>query len=431
MNSESTLDTRLAGALHLREKRAIRRRLPEPTTLSSKSSPIDFSSNDYLSLATSPALRAAFLAKLHAAPDILGSGGSRLLVNNHAHTALEARLAHFFAAPAGLLFNSGFDANVGFFSCVPGPGDVVLCDEYIHASVHDGLRASRVAPSAQLLFAHNFVSALHDRVVQLLHDRPGLKTGEQSLFVAVESLYSMDGTFAPLAEIVQILEECFPAHNAYLIVDEAHATGIYGPQGRGRVAELGLEDKVLARLHTFGKALAATGAVILTTPLIRDYLVNYARPLIYTTALSPANILAADASVDMLLDGTAAQLSSAVLDLSSYLVASLRPRLLRDTIPPALLSLPAHLPSAPASPIIPIMSSHPRALSAHLLNLGMNARPISWPTVPVGKDRVRVCLHAGNSRADVDRLVEGVLEWGEKNGHLADEKQPFAVQSRL
>ncbi|KAJ7766619.1 pyridoxal phosphate-dependent transferase [Mycena metata] len=436
--AESTLEARLASSLYSREQRNIRRRLPEPSSFSS-SGPIDFSSNDYLSLASSRNLRNVFLDKLRAAPDVLGSGGSRLLVNGQAHSALEARLAQFFHSPAAILFNSGFDANVGFFSCVPGEGDAVLCDEYIHASVHDGIRASRVR-DAQFQFEHNSMPAFRAMISKLLKERPELQSGQNSLFVAVESLYSMDGTFAPLVEIVQTLEEYFPARNAYLVVDEAHSTGIYGPQGRGRVAQLGLENKVLARLHTFGKALAANGAVILASPLIRDYLVNYARSLIYTTSLSFANVVAVESSFDMLMDGTAAQLSKDVLNLSEYLVESLRPRL--HNIPVHLLSLPLHLqylsPSSEASPIIPIMTSLPRPLSAHLLNLGMNARPITWPTVPKGKDRVRVCLHAGNTTSDVDRLIAGMLQWvememqGAANIQAASQNSStYAVQSKL
>jgi 8-amino-7-oxononanoate synthase len=322
--AETSLEAQLISALHSREERSIRRRLPEPSTFSSSSGPIDFSSNDYLSLASSPTLRDVFLKKLRDAPDILGSGGSRLLVNGQAHSALEARLAQFFRSPAAILFNSGFDANVGFFSCVPQIGDVVVYDEYIHASVHDGIRASR-ARGAHYPFEHNSMLAFRALLTKLLNERPELRSGQSSMFVAVESLYSMDGTFAPLVEIVKILDECFPQRNGYLVVDEAHSTGIYGPQGRGRVAQLGLEDKVLARLHTFGKALAATGgtplpaffnnllitaaAIILTSPLIRDYLLNYARSLIYTTSLSYANIIAADSSFDMLTDGTAQQVS--------------------------------------------------------------------------------------------------------------------------
>lgn len=257
---ESSLNTKLNAALASRDERWIRRRLPDPSTSSSNSTLIDFNSNDYLSLSTSPILRHRFLKKLSDAPDILGSGGSRLLVNGPAHSALEARLVGFFRSEAALLFNSGFDANVGFFSCIPQPGDAVVYDEYIHASVHDGIRASR-ARESHYPFDHNALHSLHRVLTKLFDERPGLRSGQNSVFIAVESLYSMDGTFAPLVEIVHVLEQIFPNGNGYLVVDEAHSTGIYGPQGRGRVAQLGLETKVLARLHTFGKALAATGGL--------------------------------------------------------------------------------------------------------------------------------------------------------------------------
>jgi len=194
-------------------------------------------------------------------PNILGSGGSRLLVNGRAHATLEQRLATFFNADAALLFNSGFDANVGFFSCIPQIGDVLVYDEYIHASVHDGMRASRVKQAEILPFEHNSVDDFRMVLERSLNRRAELRNGKGSIFIAVEALYSMDGTFAPLQEMVDLLDELFPLKNAYLIVDEAHSTGIYGPLGRGRVAMLGLEDRVFARLHTFGKALAATGGM--------------------------------------------------------------------------------------------------------------------------------------------------------------------------
>ncbi|KAF9459029.1 pyridoxal phosphate-dependent transferase [Collybia nuda] len=424
MSEGSSLNVKLSAALASRDERWIRRRLPDPNTSSSGSPLIDFNSNDYLSLSSSQILRNRFLKKLSEAPDVLGSGGSRLLVNGRAHNALEARLSQFFRAEAALLFNSGFDANVGFFSCVPQPGDVVVYDEYIHASVHDGIRASR-ARDAHYAFSHNSMPSFRRLLNRIREERRGLEAGENSIFVAVESLYSMDGTFAPLEEIVSVLEEIFPRGNGYLVVDEAHATGIYGPEGRGRVAQLGLEGKVLARLHTFGKALAATGAVILTNTLIRDYLLNYARSLIYTTSLSFANIIAADCSFDLLTDGMAQTLANDLLDLSAYFTQYIRPHLVR--IPPKLLSLPEHLRDDislnhdPPSPIIPIMTSHPRPLSAYLLALGMNARPITWPTVPKGKDRVRVCLHAGNTREDVEKLAHGAIRWAQET--LAEEER--------
>ncbi|KAH9918905.1 PLP-dependent transferase [Epithele typhae] len=424
-----SLNDKLAAALASRDRRAIRRRLPDPAA---DDGLVDFSTNDYLALSRSPALRARFLRQLAAAPDVLGSGGSRLLVNGRAHAALEARLAAFFRAPAALLFNSGFDANAGLFACVPQPGDALLFDEHIHASVHDGVRASRVDPAARVAFAHNSVPGLRKALGELVAARPALRTGASGVFVAVETLYSMDGTLAPLPEIVDAIDELLPAGNGHLIVDEAHATGIYGPQGRGLVAAYGLEDRVFARLHTFGKALAATGAVLLVTPLVRDYLLNYARPLIYTTALGHANVVAAECSFDALEDGTAQQLATRLLELSRYFLAALRSALATHRVPPALLSLPFHLalpslalppssssfssslalPSS-ATPIVPVLTPHPRALAAHLRARGLNARAITWPTVPKGADRVRVCLRADHSRADVERLVRAMVEWAQ------------------
>ncbi|KAF9048879.1 pyridoxal phosphate-dependent transferase [Panaeolus papilionaceus] len=416
---ESALEAKLSKALASRDERWIRRRLPDPNTSPSSTSIhqlVDFSSNDYLSLTKSSALRDLVLKRLSEAPDILGSGGSRLLVNGRAHAALEERLRSFFNAEAALLFNSGFDANVGFFSCIPQPGDALVYDEYIHASVHDGMRASRVSHDSRFSFRHNDVTDLRNVLLRLSQTRSDLKEGRSSIFVSVESLYSMDGTFAPLKEIVEVIEVVFPLRNAYLVVDEAHSTGVYGPQGRGRVAMLGLENRVLARLHTFGKALAATGAVVATNTMIRDYMLNYARSLIYTTSLSYTNIIAADCSFDMLIDGTAEHLANHLFSLSSHLVNTLGAQLNARKIPSSLVRLPQHLyppKSGPKSPIIPILTPHPRPLSAYLLALGMNARPITWPTVPKGHDRVRVCLHSGNTVDGVDKLIQGVLSWAE------------------
>ncbi|KAH8984364.1 pyridoxal phosphate-dependent transferase [Lactarius hatsudake] len=414
----AALAQKLASALASRDDRNIRRRLPSPdlslshppiTAPGPAPTPADFSSNDYLSLATSPLLRARVLAALHAAPAILGSGGSRLLVHGTAHAALEARLARAFRSPAALLFNSGFDANAGFFACVPQAGDALVHDAAVHASVHDGARTSRIAPARRRAFAHNDVRALRNALCALRGECAALRAGTASVFVAVESVV------APLCAMLDTMDAVFPAGNAHMVVDEAHATGLYGPGGRGLVALLGVEKRVLARLHTFGKALAASGAVLLTNTLIRDYLLNYARPLIYTTSLSNLAVIAASCSFDLLEDGTADRLAARVLDHSVYFQERLRVSLAASSIPPRILSLPAHLqhPSKTQlpTPIIPILTPRARALSAHLLTHGVNARPITWPTVPKGTDRVRVCLHAGNTRAELDTLVDSAIAW--------------------
>ncbi|KAF8626598.1 hypothetical protein AX17_006516 [Amanita inopinata Kibby_2008] len=418
--SSSPLAAKLQAALISRDARQIRRRLPDPST--STPSLADFNSNDYLSLSTSSPLRSLYLQKLSQAPSILGSGGSRLLVNGTAHAQLEARLKAFFGSEEALLFNSGFDANVAFFECVPQPGDVIVYDEHIHASVHDGMKRSRVGKEWRIRFGHNDVGEL-DGVLRAVKGRLSREgKAEASVFVAVESLYSMDGTFAPLTEICDGVEEVFgKGGNGYVVVDEAHATGLYGPQGRGRVAMLGLEGRVLARLCTFGKALAASGAVLLTNRLIRDYMLNYARPLIYTTSPSYASVIAVDCSFDLLNDGTAQELANKLLHLASHFLTFIRP-LLRP-IPTDILSLPPHLvnitssahclPLDSISPIVPLHTRYPRALSACLHKHGMNARPITWPTVPKGKDRVRVCLHAGNTLEEVERLAKVAVGWAQ------------------
>jgi 8-amino-7-oxononanoate synthase len=325
----SSLEKQLKGALESREVRHIRRTLPP----SADTDLVDFSSNDYLSLSRSSDLRARFLEKLGSAEQILGSGGSRLLINGSAHVSLERRLRTFFnpsdGAPSesppreALLFNSGFDANVGFFACVPQHRDFIVYDEYIHASVHDGMRMSR---AKSIPFKHNSITDLETVLLRLKIDCLGLVDGISSVFIAVESLYSMDGTISPLTDIIQLAESAFPSNNAYVFVDEAHSTGIYGSCGRGLVNLLGIENQVFARLHTFGKALAGTGgqsarsdhipqnptlkheiAVLLVPPLVKQYLINYARTLIYTTSLSYANVISAGCSFDILESGRAEQ----------------------------------------------------------------------------------------------------------------------------
>ncbi|KAI9773667.1 MAG: hypothetical protein M1840_006941 [Geoglossum simile] len=224
---------------------------------------IDFSSNDFLSLSTSSRLRTQFLQALHAHPAFpLGSSGSRLLDGNSLFAEkLESDIAAFHGAEAGLLFNSGYDANSGFFACVPQRGDVVVYDEFVHASVREGVRLSRCGKSIQ--FRHNCVKGLREVLKECVVGDEAVGSGKRNVFVAVESVYSMDGDLAPLRELVECLEEILPMGNGYLVVDEAHATGVLGPRGRGMVCDLGLESRVFARLHTFGKALACCGGMCL------------------------------------------------------------------------------------------------------------------------------------------------------------------------
>lgn len=250
---ETTASPLQAQMHHLLDRRKARSKLRNL-----KASPlgsVDLSSNDFLSLSTSAELKAIFFNELKNLPQ-LGSTGSRLLDGNSPYAeSLEQEIATFHKGEAGLLVNSGFDANVGIFSCLPRSGDIVVYDKLIHASVHDGIRASRVGRAVS--FAHNSVTDLRNVLDGIVSSS---STGiSYNIFIAVESVYSMDGDLAPLKDIVELVEAMFPAKNAHIIVDEAHATGVYGEKGRGRVCELGLEDRVFVRLHTFGKALACSG----------------------------------------------------------------------------------------------------------------------------------------------------------------------------
>ena len=249
----SPLEQSLRSLLDRRHQQSTLRQLTLP-----RSNQIDFSSNDFLSLSISPILKAAFVQELSSSQLPIGSGGSRLLDGNSQYAeSLERDIAAFHNAPSGLLFNSGFDANAGFFSCVPQPGDVIVYDSLIHASVHDGMRLSRAAQT--LPFAHNSVSNLRVVLEKCLSESASLREGRSHVIIAVEAVYSMDGDLAPLREIVEVIEETLPKGAGYIVVDEAHSTGVIGPKGRGLVCELGLENRIFARLHTFGKSLACNG----------------------------------------------------------------------------------------------------------------------------------------------------------------------------
>ncbi|KAG5913329.1 hypothetical protein E4U42_001277, partial [Claviceps africana] len=321
----SSLDETLSAALTRRKSHNRLRTL----TLR-KPGAVDFSSNGYLSLSANPAIKEQYLARLAQASSSpsssqhalsLGSCGSRLLDGNSPLAEhLEREMAAFHGAPAALLFNSGFEANTGLLGCAPQTGDVVVYDELIHASVHDGIRLSRARGVA---FSHNRVRRADgpgeragepanaglpslEEVLEGLeqgwcrgqggreddghghgHATTDKKTGgaRRNIFVAVEAVYSMDGDVAPLQSLVDCVEACLPRGNGHIVVDEAHSTGWMGEGGRGLVSSLGLEGRIWARVHTFGKAMGCAGAAVLCSPTTRSYLINYARSLIYTTAM--------------------------------------------------------------------------------------------------------------------------------------------------
>ena len=214
----------------------------------------DIFSNDYLSLSTDHSLRGFFLRKVQAAPPerLFGSTGSRLTTGNSSEfNALEAAFKQFFGAPSALLFNSGFSANLAFLATIPRKTDVIIYDELMHESCREGIRMSS---RASYRFAHNSVASLEACLLSVLQKHPQIIQGTSTVFVVVESLYSMDGDFCPLTEIVELVETLVPAGKSHIVVDEAHTSGICGPNGTGYVSHLGLNDRVHTKVHTFGKA---------------------------------------------------------------------------------------------------------------------------------------------------------------------------------
>ncbi|KAF2873679.1 pyridoxal phosphate-dependent transferase [Massariosphaeria phaeospora] len=416
--TDSPLETRLRTLLQRRQAHSTLRTLTTTTPHQT-----DFSSNDFLSLATSAHLKTAFLAELAAAQLPLGSGGSRLLDGNSPYAEnLEREIADFHGASAGLLFNSGFDANAGFFACVPQAGDVVVYDELIHASVHDGMRLSRAG--SRVPFRHNCVQDLR-RVLGACVE--GVRARKGHVIVAVETVYSMDGDLAPLQEIVETVEEVLPKGMGYVVIDEAHSTGVLGPRGRGLVCALGLERRVFARLHTFGKALACGGAIILGSSVLRLYLINYARPLIYTTFLSYPALAAIRASYSLLQNGHTVQLAAHLRALIQNLYSELHTLTINTTFR-ALLTVP---PTCPRSPIFSIQLAEPKILAKFLQDKGMMVRAVVPPTVPEGTSRVRICLHAGNTEADIGKLVASLEEWClQRRDERVEEKTGAAAKRR-
>ncbi|UKZ78509.1 hypothetical protein TrVFT333_006251 [Trichoderma virens FT-333] len=398
------LDDTLASILSSRSSQGRLRRLTIPSATS-----VDFSSNSYLSLSSNPDVKAAYVSFIlphlqSSSPEAgfgLGSGGSRLLDGNSAFTEdLEKRIAEFHGADAGLLFNSGFEANTGLFACVPQKGDVIVYDELIHASVHDGMRLSR---AQRIPFAHNKVydaatpsptngKSKHpclDSLLKSLTEDAQVSAGKKNIFIAAEGVYSMDGDLAPLKQIVECVEKRLPQGNGYVIVDEAHSTGIYGRQGRGLVCQLGLEDRIWARVHTFGKAMGCSGAIVLCSSTTRSYLINYARSFIYTTAMAFPSLASIRTTYDFLAQGHADSLVQNLQSLIRHMHTLLTQIIERHGPSPELFRIN---PEAPQSPILPLLTSRARSLAQYCQERGFTVRPIVAPTVPAGQDRVRTIL---------------------------------------
>ncbi|MDX2302093.1 MAG: 8-amino-7-oxononanoate synthase [Microscillaceae bacterium] len=356
------------------EERRLENRL---RTLEKNSHLIDFASNDYLGFAQSPRLREKIQKKLaQTSQSSAGATGSRLISGNSAQfEALEAKIARFHQAEAGLIFNSGYQANLGLLASIAQKGDTIISDELIHASMIDGIRLSY---ANRLRFRHNDLQDLEDK----------LKQAKGNTFIAVESVYSMDGDLALLTQIVRLGQK----YGAHVIVDEAHATGVFGKQGSGLVCALGLEDQVFARMHTFGKALGCHGAIVLGSEALKQYLINFARAFIYTTALPPHALVAIECAYELLADNKSTQIQLwSLIDYFGEKIRSVGYEVLESD-------------SAIQGVIVPD-NAQVKYLSAYLAKKGFYSKAILSPTVSKGKERLRICLHAFNTHTEIDDLI--------------------------
>lgn len=333
----------------------------------------DFCSNDYLGFARSAELRQLIddeLARLE--PVKTGSTGSRLLSGNSNYTEeAESFIAGLHGCETGLIFNSGYDANMGLFSSLPQRGDTIILDEFAHASIIDGARLSF---ANRYTFKHNDLHSLGEK----------LKLARGNCYIGVESVYSMDGDTAPLNAIAELAKK----HDAALIVDEAHAVGLYD----FGLVDNAIKNKVFARVVTFGKALGCHGAIVLGNNSLREYLINFARPFIYTTA-APLHQIASITMAYRQLRQSATEIEK----LKSNI------RLFKRNVNKDHLLI-----NSESAIQCVLLNSNQKAkgMARTLQENGLDVRPILSPTVPQGSERVRICLHSFNTRDEIMLLAD-------------------------
>lgn len=339
---------------------------------------IDFASNDYLALADSYALNEALAAGI-ARGLPAGSGGSRLLRGNHPeHAALEAYAARHYASESALFFSTGFAANAALFATLPQRGDLVVHDELIHASAHDGMKLSR---AARVAAAHNDPQAFDDAIAAWR-----AQGGTGMPWIAVESLYSMDGDRAPLADLAAVADR----HDAVLIVDEAHATGVFGPAGAGFSAALARRDN-LVTLHTCGKALGCEGALLCAPAVATDFIVNRGRPFIFSTAPSPLIAWLVRQALEIV--ATQPERAARLHALVRHAEIRLAP-----------LGI-----AASGTQIIPVVigdNARTMRIAAALQAAGFDIRGIRPPTVPHGTARLRIAITLNVDEANIDAMAD-------------------------
>ena len=343
---------------------------------------IELGSNDYLGLATHPQLKEAIIRSVEEDHQVCSTGSRLLSGNAERWERLEAEFAAFAGVEAALYFPSGYAANIGLFVAVVKPADTVFSDSANHASLIDGIRLSG---ARKVIFPHLGLAYLEDALRASKHD-PGEK------FVVVESIFSMDGDRAPLRDLLALCER----FSASLIVDEAHATGVEGPEGRGLMAVAGTNECVLATVHTCGKALASMGAFVAGSKTLRDLLINRARTFIYTTALPP--YCAAHVQQALKLAAAADREREKLAELGGYLRGRLK-----------AAGFDAGRSESQIVPLILGTNQAALRFASALESAGFSIRALRPPTVPEGTSRLRLSLNAKLSPADMDTLVETLV----------------------
>lgn len=349
---------------------------------------IDFSSNDYLGFAGREEIfeKAQRILQKY---DLMKNGGtgSRLLSGNHElYTIAEEELKRFFHSEAALIFNSGYDANLGFFSSIPQRGDVILYDELSHASIRDGINLSN---AKAYKFLHNDYKDLEEKILRFQN-----ASFEGEIYIITEAVFSMDGDIPELRRMAELSKK----NKCYLIVDEAHSTGVMGSDGKGLVRELGVEEQVFARIITFGKAMGAHGAAILGCNDLKDYLVNFSRSLIYTTALPPHSVATILAAVKFLQrDGLRAiEKLKHNIDFFNY---EIKNKALEAYFIPGTSAIHSCLISG---------NERVKRAAFYLQKEGFDVKPILSPTVPEGRERLRFCLHSFNTELEIEKALSFV-----------------------
>lgn len=337
---------------------------------------IDFSSNDYLGLARSADLASAIADRSHQLGIGNGSTGSRLLTGNSqlAHD-LELKLATIFKGDSALLFNSGYTVNLAVLSTLPKRGDTIIYDELAHACIKDGARLSL---ANRFSFKHNNPEDLEAKA----------RHAKGQIFVAIESLYSMDGDTAPLNDIIKVCKKL----GAISILDEAHSTGVFGSLGSGLASELGLENEIDIRIHTFGKAMGVHGACVVANKIVIDYLVNFGRAFIYTTAPSPHSLLSIECAFSF-------------LEKNSHLQKTLREAIHFFKQKIATINYKRTDSDSAIQTILMEGSGKVKEFARHLQQHQLDVRPIVAPTVKPGSERLRICLHSFNTQEEITKLT--------------------------